>query len=62
MGEPSTLWGGGVDVTVSLRDEQVTQHCKVLDTEDFDLVIGTDFPQSNPKVKRLSLQRPYALR
>ena len=52
---------GGVDVTVCLGDEQVTQHCKVLDTNAFDIVIGTDFLRRNPQVKLLSLQRPYAL-
>ena len=52
---------GGVDVTVCLGDEQVTQHCKVLDTDTIDIVIGTDFLRCNPKVKMLSLQRPYAL-
>ena len=52
---------GGVDVTVCLGDEQVTQHCKVLDTDAFDIVIGTDFLRRNPQVKLLSLQRPYAL-
>ena len=51
---------GGVDVTVCLGDEQVTQHCKVLDTDAFDIVIGTDFVRRNPQVKLLSLQRPYA--
>ena len=51
----------GVDVTVCLGDEQVTQHCKVLDTDAFDTVIGTDFLRRNPQVKLLSLQRPYAL-
>ena len=50
---------GGVDVTVCLGGEEVTQHCKVLDTNAFDIVIGTDF---NPQLKLLSLQRPYALR
>ena len=60
MGEPS-IPCGGVDVTVFLGDEQVTQHCKVLDTDTFDIVIGTDFLRCNPKVKLLSLQRPYAL-
>ena len=44
-----------------LGDEQVTQHCKVLDTDAFDIVIGTDFLRRNPQVKLLSLQRPYAL-
>ena len=52
---------GGVDVTVCLGDEQVTQYCKVLDTDAFDIVIGTDFRCRNPQVKLLSLQRPYAL-
>jgi len=52
---------GGVDVTVCLRDEVVTQHCRVLDTDAFDIVIGTDFLRRNPQVKLLSLQRPYAL-
>ena len=33
---------GGVDVTVCPGDEQVTRHCKVLDTDAFDIVIGTD--------------------
>ena len=52
---------GGVDVTMCLVDEQVTQHCKVLDTGAFDIVRGTDFLCCNPQVKLLSLQRPYAL-
>ena len=39
---PSILWGE-VDVTVCLGDEQVTQHCKVLDTDAFDIAIGTYF-------------------
>ena len=52
---------GEVDVTVCLGDEQVTQHCKVLDTNAFDIVIGTDFLRRNLQVKLLSLQRPYAL-
>ena len=37
--EPSIPWGG-VDVTVCLGDEAVTQHCKVLDTDAFDIVTG----------------------
>ena len=51
----------GLDVTVCLGDEEVTQHCKVLDTDPFDIVIGTDFQHFNPQVKLLTLQRPYAL-
>ena len=52
---------GGVDVPVCLGDEQVTRHCKVLDTDAFDIVIGRDFLRRNPQVKLLSLQHPYAL-
>ena len=51
---------GGVDVTICLGDETVTQHCRVLDTDTFDIVIGTDFLRRNPQVKMLSLQRPYS--
>ena len=39
----------------------MTQHCRVLDTDAFDIVIGTDFLRRNPQVKMLSLQRPYSL-
>ena len=42
---------GGVDVTICLGDETVTQHCRVLDTDAFDIVIGTDFLRRNPQVK-----------
>ena len=52
---------GGVDLTICLGDETVTQHCRVLDTDDFDIVIGTDFLRRKPQVKILSLQRPYCL-
>ena len=52
---------GGVDVTLCLGDETLTQHCSVLDTDAFDIVIGTDFLRRNPQVKMLSLQRPYSL-
>ena len=52
---------GGVDVTICLGDETVTQHCRVLDTNAFDIVIGTYFLRRNPQVKMLSLQRPYSL-
>ena len=34
---------GGVDVTICLGEETVTQHCRVLDTDSLDVVIGTDF-------------------
>ena len=52
---------GGVDVTICVGDETVTQHCRVLDTDALDIVIGTDFLRRNPQVKMLSLQRPYSL-
>ena len=52
---------GGVDVTISLDVETVTQHCRVLDTDAFDIVIGTHFLRRNPRVKMMSLQRPYSL-
>ena len=52
---------GGVDVTICLGDKTVTQHCRVLDTDAFDIVIGTNFLRRNPKGKMLSLQRPYSL-
>ena len=52
---------GDVDVSICLGDESVMQHCRVLDTDAFDIVIGTNFPWKNPQVKMLSLQSPYAL-
>ena len=39
----------------------MTDHCNVLDTDAFDIAIGTDFERRNPQVKLLSLQRPHAL-
>ena len=53
---------GGVDVFICLGDETVTQHCRMLDTDAFDIVIGTDFLQRNSQLKMLSLQRTYSLR
>ena len=62
VGEGCTIHSfGGVDVTICLGDETVTQHCRLLDTDAFDIVIGTHFLRRNPKVKMLSLQRPYSL-
>ena len=52
---------GAVDVTICHADVTLTQHCRVLDTDAFDIVIGTDFLRRNPKVKVLSLQRAYSL-
>ena len=59
-GVPCIPWGG-VDVTICLGDEPMTQHCRLMDTDAFDIVIGTDFLRRNPEVKMLSLQRPYSL-
>ena len=39
----------------------MTKHCRVLDTNAFDIVIGTNFLQRKPQVKMLSLQRRYSL-
>ena len=62
VGDARTIQSlGGVDVTICLDDETVTQHCRVLDTDAFDIVIGTDFLRRNPQVKMLSLQQPYSL-
>ena len=62
VGDGRTIhsWGG-VDVTICLGDETVTQDCRVVDTDAFDIAIGTDFLRRNPQVKMLSLQRPYSL-
>ena len=59
MGVPSIPWS--VDVTICLGDETLTKHCRVLDTDAFDIVIGTQFLRTNPQVKMLSLQHPYSL-
>ena len=48
-------------MTIRLGDKTVTQHCRVLDTDAFDIVIGTDFLRRNPKVKMLFLHRPYSV-
>ena len=48
-------------MTLCLGDETVTQHCRVLDTDAFDILIGTDFLRRNPQVQMLSLPRPYSL-
>ena len=39
----------------------MTQHYKLVDTDAFEIVIGTDFLRCNPQVQLFSLQRPYAL-
>ena len=38
---------GGGDVSISLGDRSVMQHCRVLDTDAFDILIGTDLLQKN---------------
>ena len=47
---------GGVDVNICLGEEIVPQHCRVLDTDAFHIVICTDFLRGNPQVKMLSLR------
>ena len=48
-------------MTVCPGDEKATQHCKMLHTDTFDIVMDTDFLRSNSQVKLLFLQCPYAL-
>ena len=48
-------------MTVCQGTEQVTQHCKVLDTDAFEIVISTDPLRRNTKLKLSSVQRPHAL-
>ena len=48
-------------MTICLGGETVTQHCQVLDTDAFDIVMGTDFLRRNAQVKMLPLQCPYSL-
>ena len=65
VGDGSTIhFLGGVDVTICLGDETVTQHCRVLDTDAFDIVIGTDFLRRNPQGKNAVSTAPlfFALR
>ena len=62
VGEGRTIHSlGGVDVSFCLGDETVTQHCRVLNTDAFDIVIGTNFLRRSPQVKMLFLQRPHSL-
>ena len=56
-----SLPSGELDVTVCLGNVQMTQHCRVLDSNAFDIVIGTDFLHQNPQVKLLSLPPPCTL-
>ena len=51
----------GVNVTVCLGDKRVTQHCRVLNTDVFDIVTGTDLLRRNAQVKRSSVHCPCAL-
>ena len=49
---------GADDVSISLGNETVMQHCRVLDTDTFDIVIGTDFLRSNPEGKNVVSPTP----
>ena len=42
-----SLWC--LNVSICLGEESVTQHCRVLDTDAFDIVIGTDLLRRNPQ-------------
>ena len=53
---------GRVDVSICLGDRSVMQHSRVLDTEAFDIVIGTDFLRENSQVKMSSLCSSLRLR
>ena len=48
-------------MTVCAGDEELSQHSRVLNTDVFDIVIGTDFLGRNAQVELLSLERTYAL-
>ena len=62
VGDGHTIYSlGGVNVIICLGYETVIQHCRVVDTDDFDIVIAIQFLQRNPQVKMLSLQRPFSL-
>ena len=51
----------GVNDSICFGDKSATQHCRVLDTDVFDIVIGREFLRRNPQVKMLSLQSSYSL-
>ena len=62
IGDGQTIHSlGGVDVSICLGNKSLMQHCRVLVTDAFDIVIGTNVLRKNPQVKVLSLKRPYAL-
>ena len=42
---------GAVDVSICLRKQSVMLHCRVLDTDAFDIVIGTNFLRKDPEVQ-----------
>ena len=46
---------GDVDVSICLGDELLMQHCRVLDTDPLNIVIGTNILWESPQVKMLSL-------
>ena len=61
MVEPSISWGGGVNMTECLGDEDLTKLCKVRDTDAVTMSLAQIFMRRNPQAGLLSLQRPYAL-
>ena len=50
VGDGRTIYSLGVlDVTICLGDKTVTQHCRVLDTDTLDIIIGTHVLQRKPQ-------------
>ena len=49
---------GGVDASICLGNETVTQHCRLLDTDAFDILIGTNFLRRNSQVKNVVSPTP----
>ena len=50
-----------VHVLIFLGNDLMMQHCRVLDTDTFHIVMGTDVLHKNPQVEMLPFQSPYAL-
>ena len=52
VGDGKTIHSlGALHLTVCLGDEQVTKRCKLLDTNAFDIVIGTYCLCRNPRLR-----------
>ena len=49
---------GGIHVSICLGDDSMMQQCNVLNTDAFDIVIGTGLLRKITQLKLLSLQHP----